>query len=147
MNMKLKTYSELKKIKTYEDRYNYLKIGGEVGKETFGSNRYLNQNFYRSKEWKQVRRDVILRDNGCDLGVEGHEIMGRIYIHHMNPITVQDFNNDISKILDPEYLVCVSFDTHNDIHYGTDFSSRSIEFKERKENDTIPWKNKNYSKK
>lgn len=114
----IRTYSELKKFKTMEERYNYLKLTGEVGKETFGYDRQLNQHLYRSKRWKDVRRKVILRDNGCDLGVDGYQLDKHIIIHHMNPITLDDVLNGNENVYNPEYLICVSHTTHNAIHYG-----------------------------
>lgn len=113
-------YSELRHIERYEDRYEYLRLGGGVGVDTFGYDRFLNQQFYRSSEWRHVRNVVIARDNGCDMGVEGYEIIGRrIHIHHMNPMTVMDITNHSDVILDPEYLISVTQQTHNAIHYGT----------------------------
>lgn len=117
--MELKTYSELKRFKTFEERYNYLKLVGTVGEALFGSERYLNQSFYRSKIWRDLRHKIILRDEGCDLAIPGRELYDRIIIHHMNPLTLEDHRNeDYEKALDPEFLICVSFDTHNAIHYG-----------------------------
>lgn len=132
-------YSELKKLQTFEERFEYLKLGGEVGKDTFGVDRYLNQNFYRSREWKRARRDVIARDYGRDLGIEGRDIYDHIIIHHMNPITIEDVENRDPKIFDPEYLICVSHDTHNAIHYG-DGSKLAKDYHPRTPNDTCPWK-------
>lgn len=136
----LKRYSELLNLYTFEDRFNYLKLNGSVGADTFGFDRYLNQKFYSSPEWKSIRRQVILRDNGCDLGINGLEICGRIYIHHMNPITVEDFKNDNMLILSPEYLISVSLDTHNAIHYGNkNYATNKLPI-ERRPGDTCPWK-------
>lgn len=115
---KTRRYSELRRLKTFKERYDYLRIGSAVGAETFGFDRYLNQAFYRSKEWKKIRNEVIIRDNGCDLGIEGFEIHDRIYIHHMNPITEDDILDRSEGILDPEFLICVSFNTHQAIHFG-----------------------------
>ena len=135
----IKTYSEMMKYKTLRDRYKYLRLFGNVGKDTFGHSRYLNQEFYRSKEWKRVRNEVIIRDNGCDLGVDGYEISDRIYIHHMNPISIDDFvSYDEDRLLNPEMLVCVSFDTHQAIHYG-DESLLPHDLIERKPGDTKLW--------
>lgn len=131
-------YSELSQLKTFEERYDYLKLGGVVGQETFGFDRYLNQKFYRSAEWKRIRNKVIVRDEGRDLGVEGYELQNRIYIHHMNPITVSDLTEASELVLNPEYLICVSFDTHQAIHFG-DKSLLPIPPKERFPNDTCPW--------
>lgn len=114
----IRTYSELRRRETLEDRFNYLKLHGQVGDATFGFDRFLNQRFYASHEWKQVRHHVIVRDNGCDLGVDGYEIHDRIYIHHMNPMTVSDLVEFNREILDPEYLIAVTHTTHNAIHYG-----------------------------
>lgn len=139
MNTKIRTYAELSRLKTFEDRFEYLKISGEVGKDTFGFDRYLNQIFYKSKEWKSIRNQVILRDNGCDLGLDGYDIYGKILIHHMNPITKEDVLNRSDLLLNPNYLICVTHDTHNAIHYGnkdTLFSSPT----ERYTNDTCPWR-------
>ena len=136
----LRTYSELKKLKTFEERFKYLKLSGEVGKDTFGFDRYLNQKFYASPEWKRVRDKVIIRDSGCDLGINGNEIYGKIYIHHMNPLTRKDIEFSTENLLNPEYLICVSHATHNAIHYGDDSILTSNAIVERSENDTIPWK-------
>lgn len=136
----IRSYTELSKLKTFEERYNYLKLSGSVGQDTFGSNRYLNQRFYHlSPEWKSVRDKVIIRDGGCDLGVEGHDICGRIIIHHMNPITIEDLESGSPYLFDPEYLICVTHNTHNAIHYG-DESQLVTMPKERAPNDTCPWK-------
>ena len=139
MMMNIKTYSELITIPTFEGRYEYLKLGGQVGVETFGFDRYLNQAFYKSDEWLSVRDYVIARDNGCDLGVEGYEIYGRILIHHMNPITKEDILQRSKFLLDPEYLITTVKRTHDAIHYG----NNSIIFEapiERRKNDTCPWR-------
>lgn len=111
-------YSELKQLNTIEERYDYLKLMGSVGKETFGWDRYFNQRFYHSTEWKTVRDLVIIRDDGCDLGISGFEIRDKILIHHMNPIWIQDLTRHNSDILDPEFLICTSNRTHQAIHYG-----------------------------
>lgn len=116
--MSIRTYSELQRIPTFEDRYRYLALRGQVGEATFGFDRWVNQQFYRSSEWRRLRREIILRDNGCDLGVDGHEIHERIYIHHMNPMTPNDIIHDDENILDPEFLICTTHRTHNAIHYG-----------------------------
>lgn len=116
--MTIKRYSELRRLSTLEERFEYLKLRGQVGRDTFGFDRYLNQEFYASWEWKQVRTDVIARDLGCDLGLDGYEIFDRIYVHHMNPITVKDITEFNEEILNPEYLICVTHRTHNAIHYG-----------------------------
>lgn len=137
--MSIKTYSELITFPTFEERYRYLRLGGRVGEETFGFDRYLNQIFYRSKEWKEIRDYVIIRDCGCDLGMPGREIFGKILIHHMNPITQEDIINRSEFLLDPEYLICTVKNTHDAIHYGDE----SILFKDpivRTKNDTCPWR-------
>ena len=135
----IKTYSELITIPTFEERFKYLQLNGHVGVDTFGFDRYINQNFYRSREWKRIRDHVILRDNGCDLGLEGYEIYGRIYIHHMNPILVQDIIHQSDFLLNPEYLICTTHTTHNAIHYGDESLLITAQI-ERKPNDTCPWK-------
>lgn len=138
--MNIKTYSELISIQTFEGRYNYLKLRGRIGDETFGFDRWLNQVFYKTKEWLTVRDIVIIRDFGCDLGIEGREIYGRILVHHMNPITKQDILNRSPFVLDPEYLICTSKNTHDAIHYG-DESILILDPVNRKPNDTCPWRN------
>ena len=135
----IRTYSQLKQLQTFEERYDYLKLGGVVGEDTFGFDRYLNQNFYRSREWKRVRDEVIMRDNGCDLGVDGHEIRGKILIHHMNPITSEDIHRVSDYLLNPEYLICVTHRTHNAIHYGDESLIVTAPI-ERTQNDTCPWR-------
>lgn len=135
----IKTYSELSKLQTFEERYAYLKLSGTVGKDTFGYDRYLNQIFYRSQEWKSIRDKVIIRDEGCDLGVDGYEIHGQIYIHHMNPIMLKDIENKTELLLNPEYLITTTHSTHNAIHYGGE-SLLPLIPKERTANDTCPWK-------
>ena len=132
-------YSDLKRFDNFKDRYEYLKLTGEVGATTFGFDRYLNQMLYHSPQWKKARRDVIIRDNGCDLGVEGRDLHSKIIIHHMNPITVEDVENMDPKIFDLEFLISVSQKTHNAIHYG-DESQLSKEYEPRKPGDTCPWK-------
>lgn len=135
----IRTYSELIRIPSFEDRFEYLKLKGGVGVITFGFDRYLNQKFYRSKEWKQLRNEVILRDQGCDMAMSGHEIFDKIIIHHMNPIEQKQIVDRDIDILDPNYLVCVSAMTHNAIHYG-DFSLIDLRYSERKPGDTLLWK-------
>lgn len=135
----LRTYSELISLRSFSDRYEYLKLTGEVGASTFGFDRYLNQMFYRLKEWKHVRNEVILRDNGCDLGIEGYEIQGNIFVHHMNPITKNDVLHNVDYVLNPEYLICASFDTHNAIHFGR-YETLFNEPIERTPNDTCLWR-------
>ena len=138
--MSIRTYSELITLPTFIDRYQYLKLGGKVGEDTFGFDRYLNQVFYQSKEWRSIRDYVITRDNGCDLGIPGHEIYGRILIHHMNPITADDILKRSDFLLNPEYLICTIKNTHDAIHYS-DESLLITDPIERSKNDTCPWKN------
>lgn len=135
----LRSYSELSRLRTFDERFRYLLLAGSVGVETFGFDRYVNQRFYRSEEWKHVRNIVVARDNGCDLGIEGRDINGRVYVHHMNPMNLEQINDHMDLILDPEYLVCVTFATHNAIHYG-DESYITLAPVERQPNDTCPWK-------
>ena len=135
----IRTYTELLTFNTFEERFEYLKLGGIVGEETFGFDRYLNQMFYRSKEWRSLRNKIIARDNGCDLAMRGYEMYERIYIHHMNPINADDIINRSEYVLNPDYLVCVSFDTHNAIHYGNE-DILIPRFIERTPNDTCLWK-------
>lgn len=137
--MSIRTYSELATLPTFEERFKYLQLNGQVGKDTFGFDRYINQNFYRSLEWKRVRDKVILRDNGCDLGVEGYEIHGQILIHHMNPITIRDIESMSEYLLNPEYLISTVHNTHNAIHYGDESLLLTAPI-ERRKNDTCPWK-------
>lgn len=140
MKMKILTYKELLTYKTFEERYNYLNLHGIVGDKTFGVERYLNQMFYRSSEWKEIREYVITRDNGCDLGIRDMEILGsKIYVHHMNPITIDDIIKHSSRILDPNELITVSLSTHNALHYGEINDVKNLVV-ERKPNDTCPWK-------
>ncbi len=116
----IRTYSELKKLETFEERYDYLKLKGELGKSTFGFDRWINQLFYRSREWKDVRNYVIIRDNGCDLGITGYEVYSDLLVHHMNPLTIEDFEKGEEWILDPNFLITTSLQTHNAIHYGNE---------------------------
>lgn len=118
--MTTRSYSELRRLQSFEDRYRYLRISGYVGEQTFGFDRYLNQRFYTSREWKQVRDYVLVRDNGCDLGIEGYEIYDRPIIHHMNPMTLQNVVDGDYSNLDPEFLITTTHNTHNAIHYGTE---------------------------
>ena len=137
--MSIRTYSELILLPTFEERFKYLQLNGRVGDDTFGFDRYINQNFYRSAEWKRIRDLVIMRDNGCDLALEGYEIYGRILIHHMNPITVKDVELSTEYLMNPEYLICVTHNTHNAIHYGDEkFINKGPVV--RTKNDTCPWK-------
>lgn len=135
----IKSYKELIKLKTFEERLRYLQLNANVGIETFGSGRWLNQRLYHSSLWADVKNEIILRDNGCDLGLDGYEIRGCIYIHHLNPITKEDVLNNSSKLYDPNNLICVSFDTHQSIHYGSECTALS-QLVERRPNDTCPWK-------
>lgn len=138
--MMKKTYSELILLPTFEERYKYLKLDGHVGEDTFGFDRYLNQAFYRSTEWKRIRREIIVRDNGCDLAHPDREIVGPIYIHHINPISMKDLTDQTDYLRDPENLVCVSYNTHQAIHYGSTELLTPTELVERRPNDTCPWK-------
>ena len=135
----MKTYSELIKLSTFEERFEYLKLDGIVGEDTFGFDRWMNQVFYRSPEWKHVRDEVIIRDNGCDLAMPGHEIYGQILIHHINPITIKDLELRTEYLLNPEYLITTVRRTHNAIHYG-DKNLLITSPIERTKNDTCPWK-------
>lgn len=135
----IRTYSELITLPTFEERFRYLKLGGKVGEDTFGFDRYLNQVFYRSAKWKEIRDYVIIRDNGCDLGMGGHEIYQRILVHHMNPITKEDVLRESEFLLDPEYMICTIKNTHDAIHYGDESLLITAPI-ERRKNDTCPWK-------
>lgn len=138
--MRIRSYTELSQLKTFDERFQYLQLNGRVGRDTFGFDRIFNQRFYRSQEWKSIRDFVIIRDNGCDLGVEGHEIYGsRIIIHHMNPISLEDIEKSSSFLLNPEYLITTIHRTHNAIHYG-DESLLIRDPIERTKNDTCPWR-------
>lgn len=134
-----RTFTELSRLKTFDERFAYLKLNGVVGEDTFGFDRWINQTFYRSAEWKSIRRFVIARDNGCDLACDGYEIHGRIIIHHMNPIELSEIVDRNDDILNPEYLISTTLNTHNAIHYGdtNNLISRPVE---RTANDTIPWR-------
>lgn len=137
--MIIRTYSELSKLKTFEERYRYLRLNGKVGEETFGFDRWLNQRFYKDPEWLSIRDKVIIRDNGCDLGIKDRKITGRIIVHHMNPITKEDILRRSDFLLNPDYLICTVKNTHDAIHYGDD-SLLINEFVERSRNDTCPWR-------
>lgn len=140
MKKNIRTYSELSKLKTFRERYEYLKLDGTVGEETFGFDRYINQMFYKSEEWKRIRNYVITRDNGCDLGIQDRKIVDSvILVHHMNPITKEDIINKNEILLDPEYLITTIKPTHDAIHYG-DESLLAEDFVVRSKNDTCPWK-------
>lgn len=139
MTMKIRTYSELIKLPTFKERFRYLKLNGKVAEETFGFDRYLNQQFYKSNEWLELRDYIIIRDCGCDLGIEDREIYKRIIIHHMNPITKYDIINRTDMLLNPEYLICTTKRTHDAIHYGDESILYDLPI-ERTKNDTCPWR-------
>ena len=140
MKKNIRTYSELSKFKTFRERYEYLKLDGTVGEETFGFDRYINQMFYKSEEWKRIRNYVITRDNGCDLGIQDRKIVDSvILVHHMNPITKEDIINKNEILLDPEYLITTIKPTHDAIHYG-DENLLAEDLIVRSKNDTCPWK-------
>lgn len=138
-SMMIKTYSEMIQYQTFEDRLRYLRLSGTVGFDTFGFDRVFNQQFYHSKEWRRLRHDIIVRDEGCDLADPERPIFGPIYIHHLNPISLDDITEATEYLLNPDYLVCASFDTHNAIHYGSEIIEQSLPL-ERSPNDTCPWK-------
>ena len=136
--MRIRTYSELVNLRTFEKRFDYLVLDGRVGNSTFGFDRYLNQNFYKSRDWRTARHHAIVRDGACDLGIIGREIHDRIYVHHMNPITIEDFENNYDSLIDPEFLICTSFNTHQAITFGSpDILIRLP--KERRKGDTQLW--------
>ena len=140
IRMSVRTYSELSKLTTFKERFNYLRLDGQVGKDTFGFDRIFNQKFYTSKEWRHIRDLVIVRDNGCDLGIEGYDIVGQnLIIHHINPISLEDIESKSDILLNPEYLITTTHNTHNAIHYGDDklLITGPIQ---RSKNDTCPWK-------
>lgn len=140
IRMSVRTYSELSKLTTFKERFNYLSLNGQVGKDTFGFDRIFNQKFYTSKEWRHIRDLVIVRDNGCDLGIEGYDITGQnLIIHHINPISLEDIESKSDILLNPEYLITTTHNTHNAIHYGDDklLITGPIQ---RSKNDTCPWK-------
>jgi hypothetical protein len=126
-------------MNTFEERYDYLKLNGSIGEATFGFDRYLNQIFYRSQKWKSVRNQIIIRDNGCDLGIDEFPIYGKIIIHHMNPITIDDIERESDFLMDPEYLICTTLNTHNAIHYGDSSLLATVPIT-RVKNDTCPWR-------
>lgn len=134
----IKTYSKLMSFSSYEDRLEYLKLNNQVGEDTFGFDRYLNQKLYTSSEWRRIRDSVIIRDQGCDLGCAELPIFDKIIVHHMNPLTPNDLKNKTDLVLNPEYLICVSDITHRSIHYGSDPIENTLI--ERTPNDTTPWK-------
>ena len=137
---KIRTYTELSEIDSFIERYRYLKLSGKVGEDTFGFDRYLNQVFYKSPEYRSIRNKVIVRDCGCDLGVDGFEIYGKVIVHHMNPISKTDILERSDFALNPDYMICVSHDTHNAIHYGDESLLPIFEMVERRPNDQAPWK-------
>lgn len=139
MGQIIRRYTELRRLKTFKDRYDYLRLAGIVGDSTFGFDRRLNQLLYTSSKWRRLRNDIIIRDNGCDLGVEGYDLHDKIIIHHMNPLTLKDIEEVSDDIFNPEYLICVSQRTHNAIHYG-DENLLPHGPVVRRPNDTCPWK-------
>lgn len=136
---RIRTYSELSRLNTFEERYDYLSLRGEVGKSTFGYDRYMNQRFYTSKEWRDIRDFVIARDEGLDLAMPGYEIYDRVIIHHMNPMKPEDIEHSNMDILDPRFLITTTHKTHNAIHYG-DKSMLPKQYVERQAGDTVPWR-------
>lgn len=135
----IRRYSELIRLPTFEERFEYLKLCGNVGESTFGFDRYLNQALYTSQKWRTTRDEVLIRDNACDMGLEDWPINGKVIVHHMNPLTLEDIENMADEIFDPEYLVCVSHNTHQAIHYGDASLLPKLPI-ERKPGDTCPWK-------
>lgn len=135
---RIRTYSELIQLSTFEERFEYLKLSGTLGVTTFGFDRYLNQQFYNSMQWRNLRRDMIIRDGGCDLGIEGRDIVTGIRLHHLNPISIEDFENGNYDILDPEFLICTSLNTHNAIHFGNK-NNLILLPQERRKGDTTLW--------
>ena len=137
--MSVRTYSELITLPTFEERFKYLQLNGQVGESTFGFDRYMNQVFYRSQKWKSIRDFVIIRDCGCDLGVDGYDIHGKIIIHHMNPLSMRDIETESDFLLNPDFLICTTHNTHNAIHYGDEKLLVTAPI-ERTKNDTCPWR-------
>ena len=137
--MSIRTYSELVTLPTFEERFKYLQLNGQVGESTFGFDRYMNQVFYRSQKWKSIRDFVIIRDCGCDLGVEGYDIHGKIIIHHMNPLSMRDIETESDFLLNPDFLICTTHNTHNAIHYGDENLLVTAPI-ERTKNHTCPWR-------
>ena len=133
----IRCYNDLVQLNTFEERFRYLQLNGSVGFDTFGFDRWMNQKFYGSKEWKIVRDKVIARDNACDLGLEGEDIYGRIYIHHMNPITPDEIHHGADNLFNIDFLICCTHDTHNAIHYGTEIKKKELII--RTPRDTILW--------
>ena len=138
MTMRIRTYSELMTLSTFQERFDYLALYGKVGQATFGADRYLNQMFYRSREWRHLRNDIIVRDGGCDLGIIGMDIFDKIYVHHMNPITVDDIENNYDLLVNPEFLICTSFNTHQAITYANKNNLFRLPM-ERRKGDTKLW--------
>lgn len=138
MMRRIRTYTELIRLNTFEDRFNYLKLDGRVGDVTFGYDRILNQILYNSSRWRKLRDDIIIRDEACDLGVEGYDLYTRIIVHHMNPITIEDVEMERPEVYNPEFLICVSHNTHNAITYGNESLLPKMPI-ERSRNDTCPW--------
>lgn len=138
MTTRNRRYSELIRLKTFEERFEYLSLSGQVGHETFGSNRWINQRFYTSREWRRLRNVVMIRDNSCDLGVDGYEIHSNLIVHHMNPLVEEDIIHGTQYALDPEFLICTTHDTHNAIHYG-DASLLAKPYEPRRPGDTKLW--------
>lgn len=136
----MRTYSELMKLKTFEERFEYLKLDGKVGEDTFGFDRYFNQVMYHSPEWKEIRRRVLVRDEGCDLAIPDREVYGKAIVHHMNPISLKDLEEHNPDIFDPEFLITTSKQTHDAIHYGDESLITESKLVERKHNDTCPWR-------
>lgn len=135
----IRRYSDLLQLKTFEDRFSYLKLHGKVGEETFGLDRYLNQQLYKSRRWQNIRSQVIIRDDGCDLGIDGRQMDNYITIHHMNPISMEDIEEERDIVFDPEYLICCSSRTHKAIHFGDE----NLLIRDpiiRRPNDTCPWR-------
>jgi len=137
--VKIRTFSELSRLRTFEERYQYLRLTGTVGESTFGFDRYLNQIFYGSKRWRRTRDGIIVRDNSCDLGMRGYEIYGQVYIHHLNPISMDEVEDDDDSLYEPELLICTSYNTHLAIHFGSESLLPQLPI-ERRPNDTCPWK-------
>lgn len=138
MSMKIRTYSELIELETFEERFEYLSLRGQIGCETFGFNRWINQRFYTSQQWRNLRRDVIVRDNACDLGIADREIHSRLIVHHMNPLQESDIVHGTRRALDPEFLICTTHDTHNAIHFG-DAALLTKPYVPRRPGDTKLW--------
>ena len=137
--MSIRTYPELITLPIFDERFKYLQLNGQVGESTFGFDRYMNQVFYRSQKWKSIRDFVIIRDCGCDLGVEGYDIHGKIIIHHMNPLSMRDIETESDFLLNPDFLICTTHNTHNAIHYGDENLLVTAPI-ERTKNDTCPWR-------